>query len=36
VAALPKTGSGMVLKRQLRAPFWPAPSPPCDGRVAGG
>jgi acyl-CoA synthetase (AMP-forming)/AMP-acid ligase II len=35
VAALPKTGSGKVLKRQLRAPFWPASSP-SDGRVAGG
>jgi acyl-CoA synthetase (AMP-forming)/AMP-acid ligase II len=23
---LPKTGSGKVLKRELRAPFWPASS----------
>jgi fatty-acyl-CoA synthase/long-chain acyl-CoA synthetase len=26
VAELPKTGSGKVLKRQLREPFWPAPA----------
>ena len=26
VAELPKTGSGKVLKRQLRQPFWPAPA----------
>ena len=25
-AELPKTGSGKVLKRQLRQPFWPAPA----------
>jgi acyl-CoA synthetase (AMP-forming)/AMP-acid ligase II len=25
-AELPKTGSGKVLKRQLREPFWPAPA----------
>ncbi len=27
VEELPKTGSGKVLKRQLRAPWWPASSP---------
>ena len=26
VEELPKTGSGKVLKRELRAPFWPAPA----------
>jgi fatty-acyl-CoA synthase/long-chain acyl-CoA synthetase len=31
VEELPKTGSGKVLKRELRAPFWPATSTPHAG-----
>ena len=32
VDELPKTGSGKVLKRQLREPFWPAPAAQLPGR----